>query len=245
MTPVAPVPLAPASDASVRPSAASCSTEPSALRPAGTFVFAAHVGVQLFGEGHTEQTICDGAECGGALSSDFNDKSTVALGVDGMFHASSGLRLGLGYWLVPRSAMGAEPNKANTRRLGNEHELNAIVEGLAPLRPSLSLALRAQAGPRLLVAGGDLADSTEAFLAACSEMPVDHCEGDKGPHFGAQFTAMLGLVFGNKVRGRVDLAAERFVMGTGKRSITDGNRSSSSTTDVFGTRLWLLGGLEL
>lgn len=245
MTPVTVAPVAAVPVAPLRPSAASCSAEPSALRPPGTFVFAAHVGVQIFGQGATEQTICQGNECGGALGTDFNDKSLFMLGLDGMFHASSGLRLGLGYWLVPRSAIGAEPNKANTRHLGSEHELNAIVEGIAALKPSLALALRAQGGPRMLVAGGDLADSTESFLAACSDMPVDHCEGDKGPHFGAQFTAMVGLIFGDKVRGRVDLAAERYFVGNGKRSITDGTQSSSSTTDMFGTRVWLLGGLEL
>lgn len=240
-TPVAPPPpIAPAPP----PPVTSC-TEPSALRDPGTFVFAGHVGLELIGLGTREDETCENGTCAPALNSDYDDKSPFVLGVDGLLHATRGLRLGLGYWLVPYSAIGAEPNKATTIHLGSEHALNFIVEGVAALRPNLALALRAQGGPRLLVSGGDLANSLDSYLSACSRMPVDNCEADKGPFFGGQFGTTVGLLFGNRVRGRVDFGVERYAVKAGERRLLDGTQTLSGTSSNAGTRFWLLGGVEL
>jgi hypothetical protein len=208
-------------------------------------VFVAHLGVEMFGSGSREDELCDNGNCQPAVNTDFKDKSPVVLGVDGLFHATRGLRLGLGYWLVPYSAVGAEPNKATTIHIGSEHALNAVIEGIAPLRPNLALALRAQGGPRILISGGDLADGLDSFLSACSRMPVDHCEADKGPFFGGQFGTTVGMIFGNRVRARFDLGVERYFVKAGERKMTDGSLTLSSTSTNFATRFWALAGLEL
>ncbi|RYZ05967.1 MAG: hypothetical protein EOO73_17610 [Myxococcales bacterium] len=240
--PVAPLPASPALPRAAVPA---WSSEPSALRDAGTFVLVGHLGVELFGAGHREDELCDTGDCQSASSVEFSDKSPVVLGVDGLFHATRGLRLGLGYWLVPYSAMGAEPNRGTTFHIGSEHALNAIIEGLAPLRPNLALALRVHAGPRLLITGGDLAQSLDSFLSACSRMPVDHCEADKGPFFGGQAGTAVGLLFGSRVRARLDLAVERYFVQAGERRLSDGPLTFSSTVTNFGTRFWALAGIEL
>jgi hypothetical protein len=208
-------------------------------------VLALHLGLEMFGSGGREDKICNNGNCQPGVNTDFKDKSPVVLGVDGLIHATRGLRLGLGYGLMPYSAIGAEPNKATTIHVGSEHALNAIIEGIAPLRPNLALALRAQGGPRLLVSGGDLADSLDSFLRACSGRPVDQCESDKGPFFGGQFGTTVGVIFGNRVRARIDLGVERYFFGAGERRVTDGPLTTSSTSQHFGTRFWALAGVEL
>lgn len=199
----------------------------------------------MFGTGQTKQETCIDGTCPGTVGTDFTDRSWVALGLDGLVHATRGLRLGLGYWVMPYSALGAEPNKATTVHLGSEHELNVIVEGIAPLRPHLALALRAQGGPRMLVSGGDLADTADSFLATCQRSPVDRCEADKGPFFGGQFTTTVGLLFGDRIRARADLGVERYAVKTGERQILDGSSERASTTTLSGTRFWVLAGVEL
>lgn len=242
----APAPVVVAPPAPVaEPRKDAASVEPSALRAPGRFVFVAHLGLELYGLGRADDEVCGGGKCTGRLGSDFVDKSPVVLGFDGLLHASRGLRLGLGYWVIPRSALGAEPNKATTIHIGSEHELNAIMEGVVPLRPSLALTLRAQAGLHVLVSGGKLADSLESFLRTCMERPVDHCEVDKGPFLGAQFGTTVGLLFGDRVRGRVDLGVERYFVAAGERRVLDGAFEQSSTSHHVGTRIWALTGLEL
>lgn len=215
------------------------------LRAPGTFVFVARLGLQLYGAGTVEEESCQNGNCAPKLNTDFDDKSPVALGVDGLFHATRGLRLGLGYWLLPSSVVGLEPNRGNTVHLGSEHALNAIVEGIAPLRPNLALALRAQGGPRLLLGGGDLVDGVDSFLAVCSNRPVDRCNADKGPFFGGQFGTSVGLLFGDRLRTRVDLGVERSFVKAGESQITDGAITLSSTATNFATRIWAMAGVEL
>jgi hypothetical protein len=208
-------------------------------------VLAAHLGLELFGVGTREDKECENDVCSRTLATDFDDKSPMVVGVDALFHVTRGLRLGVGYWVLPYSGVAAEPNKSTTLHLGSEHELNAIVEGIAVLGPNLALALRAQGGPRLLVSGGDLAFNLDAFLSACSNRPVDHCESDKGPFLGRQFATTVGILYGDRVRARFDLGVERYVVGSGERRVFDGSQTLSSTASNAGTRLWVLTGVEL
>jgi hypothetical protein len=215
------------------------------LQARGTFVLAAHLGVEMFGVGTRKDEECENDVCARTVATDFDDKSPVVFGLDGLFHVTRGLRLGAGYWVLPYSGVAAEPNKATTLHLGSEHALNAIVEGIAALGPKLALALRAQAGPRLLVSGGDLAFNLDAFLSACRERPVDHCESDRGPFFGGQFGTTVGVLYGDRVRARFDLGVERYFVGSGERRVLDGSQTLSSSSSNAGTRFWVLTGLEL
>lgn len=251
--PVAPAPLAPPVAPApqggqwAEPATQSVGTvEPSVLRPPGTFVFQAHVGFEAIGTGHAEDscTSTTEGECRGTINTDFDDRTPIALALEGLLHAAPGVRLGLGYWLLPYSGFRASGTKFH---VGHEHALNAIIEGLVPLRPRLALSLRVHAGARMLISGGDLAQSQDAFLASCSDLAIDtHCEASKGPFFGGTFGTMAGIIIGSEVRGRVDLALERHFEDAGDR--TTSNRFSSSTTfnsTLYGTRFWLLGGIEL
>lgn len=207
-------------------------------------MLAAHLGVLLFGAGQIKYEC---SYCRGTSNVDFRDKSPVVLGVDGLFHVTPGLRLGAGYWLVPYSALGEEPNKASTASNGNEHSLNAIVEGVLPLRPKLALTFRAQGGLHMLTVGGDRAKQNDYFLSSCVERSnQDHCEGMKGPFFGGQYGGAAGILIGRRVRARIDLGLERYsvklVDQTVSHATTDAWHFQQST---YGTRLWLLAGFEL
>ena len=219
------------------------------MRKAGRFVFAARVGFQLTGGGHLEQscTATGFESCGSQQSNeDHDDKSIVMFGIDGLIHATPGLRLGLGYQLVPYSAIRFK-SAVKDYHLGNEHALNAIIEGLLPLGPRIGFVLRAQAGARMIVIGGDLETSSNDLLSGCKLANEYHCEVDQGPLFGTNFGLMMGVLGGpSTVHWRVDLALDRFsvALPTFQDVSTQGNGISAGAT-LYGTRLWLLGGVEL
>jgi len=215
-------------------------------------VFAAHVGLKLVGKGRTELSCTDTVSglCSRKPQLDYTDKSWVMLGIDGMFHVTPGFRLGLGYAVVPYAAIGSEPNEATTQHLGHEHALNAIVEGLVPLKPRLAIALRAQGGVRMLVTGGDLASSTDKLLAECKDSVGDHCEAARGPFFGGTLGGTAGVVLGDKVRARFDLGVDRvfYKLRDTAHEYQPDTALSEKRTDkqtLAGTRLWLLLGVEL
>ena len=217
------------------------------LRQPGSWVFAARVGLQLAGGGHAEQRCTSSGffSCSPTSTDDTDDKSLFMLGLDAMIHAAPGLRLGAGYQLVPYSALRSAPDD-NDLHLGNEHALNAIVEGVLPVSSSVALALRAQAGLHMLVIGGDLADNGDAFLTNCHAENSVHCQVDQGPLFGAGYGAMLGLVGRGKVRWRFDLALDRFSMKLPSTQAVFTQMDSISRSDtLYGTRSWILGGVEL
>lgn len=260
--PVAPAPSPPPLPAAITVapptlSAPAKSTEPSVLRAPGTFVFQAQLGLELFGTGHAEDSCTSSRtnECLGAKDTDFEDRSQAMLGVAGLIHAARGLRLGIGYWAMPYSAI-RSTGTGNDRKvhLGHEHALHAIVEGLVPLRPSLALALRAHAGPRMLMVGGDLKTDNDAFLSQCSmDLVGHHCQAGKGPFFGATFGTMVGIVVGDRVRWRADFAVERFSLKIRDANVVDDaaprlnlpSYEFNADTTLYGTRFWLLAGLEL
>jgi hypothetical protein len=225
----------------------SSSTNP-VLRPAGAFVFAARAGLQVVGGGHAEGTCSATGQFMCAQASreaDFDERSYVKVGVDGLIHASRGLRLGFGYDIVPYVAVQGETEDEVTH-LGHEHGLGAVVEGLIPVSRRFSLALRAQGGLRMLVLGGDLADSGKEFLANCFEADAIRCEVDEGPLFGSSFGVMFGFVGGSRVRWRVDLALDRTTMKLPSASAQyTMEESVSRTSTLYATRSWVLGGLEL
>ena len=259
---VAPQPVAAAppwqgSIAQVNQPVARSSAAPSELlRNPGRLVFAARVGFQLAGGGHDEPSCSTtgGLSCEKLSNSDDDDKSLVMFGVDGMIHATRGLRFGLGYQLVPYSAIRYTAATKNLH-LGNEHALSAIVEALWPLGPQIGLVARAQAGARMIIIGGDLAEASNSFLNGCKLENEVHCDASQGPLFGPNFGLMLGAVGGgDAIHWRTDLAFDRFSiplptytdvrskaeMGTGA---PDNGKSLGGT--LYGTRLWLLAGVEL
>jgi hypothetical protein len=224
------------------------------LRPAGSWVFAARAGLQVIGAGEVQeewtgrgaacselgQTTCSSEE-----ATDFDERSFVMLGLDGLVHVAPGLRLGVGYGLVPYSAVDAE-NADETVHLGHEHVAGAIVEGLLPVSPSLALALRGNLGLRMLVLGGDLAEDGEAFLDSCRDSTTLRCEADEGPLFGSSFGVMLGFVGGASLRWRVDLAVDYVSLKLPTRKVElSASDGFSQDTSLTATRSWVLGGFEL
>jgi hypothetical protein len=217
------------------------------LRPPGSFVFAARAGLQVVGGGHAERTCSSTGQftCTPTSDADFDERSYVRVGVDGLFHAARGLRLGLGYDIVPYVGVQGE-NDEEVAHLGHEHGLGAVVEGMIAVSPRFALALRAQGGLRMLVLGGDLADSGDQFLSNCYEADAVRCEVDEGPMLGSGFGVMFGFVGGSRVRWRVDLALDRTTMklptASAQYTMED---SVKRTSTLYATRSWVLGGLEL
>jgi len=72
-----------------------------------------------------------------------------------------------------------------------------------------------------------------------------HCESAKGPFFGPTGGAMAGIVGGARVRWRVDLLLEHFSYTYEHRLTTAFGDVATSVSSLAGSRLWLLGGIEL
>lgn len=217
------------------------------LAAPGSWVFAARGGLQFVGRGHGETT-CDSSgevTCSRPnRTEDTSARSWVMLGLDGLIHVAPGLRLGLGYQLVPYSAISVESD-SEVVHLGHEHALSAVIEGVLPLGRSVGLALRAQGGLRMLVIGGDLAEDGDRYLSACYDSNLQRCEVDQGPLFGHAFGAMLGVLGGGKVRWRVDLAVDRSSTPLPGYSTFGEDYSVSIERRLYETRSWVLGGFEL
>ncbi len=212
-------------------------------RAPGSWVFAARVGLELWGDDHVEMD-CSAAgsfSCSKNRLEVYKDRSFFMLGLDALVHVSPGVRAGLGYQLVPHSSVGDSP----TYHVGHEHQLGGIVEGVVPATANIALAVRAQGGLRMLVVGGDLADKADDFLKACYAANAKHCEVDLGPLFGAGLGVSVGLIGGQKARWRADLAMERdFITWPSKQQImTDGELRMDATEYL--TRFWLLAGIEI
>lgn len=218
--------------------------EPTSPSPRKLWVLGFHVGVGLTGAGHSET--CEkalGQSCATKTTSDFDEKSPLQLSVDGLYHVSTGLRLGANFSLIPYASIRAE-NDAENLHLGVEQALNGVIEGLVPLRPNWALALRAQLGARMLLVGGDLADRRESLLATC-QLAGAHCVADPGPFFGVTGGTTAGLVMGQHTRWRVDLAFERSFVGVSDMSLTAAGATATASVTLYVSRLWLLAGVEL
>jgi hypothetical protein len=231
--------------------------EPSTLlQHLGKWVFALRGGFGVIGSGTVENECSSSGgplvSCGGSASSDNDaeEKSIFMLQADALVHVSRGLRLGVGYQIIPYSAAKYKgTTDPSTQHNGHEHALRGAVEGLLPIGQNLAIALRAQGGVRMLSIGGDLADDTDDVLRTCSQMTGTHCEVDKGPMFGSSFGATAGIVGGKKLHWRVDLAVDRdsYKIWESTISFPAGGTANSLTVKSTQsmTRSWILAGIEL
>jgi hypothetical protein len=221
-------------------------TPHSILQPLGSFVFAVRGGFQMIGGGSTESSCSvDGGPCvfqDGETS--FSERSYFMIGADALLHVAPGFRLGLGYELVPYSAIEAE-DESEALHLGHEHALGAIVEGVVPVSTKLALALRAQGGLRMLAVGGDLAERNDEILGDCRDANLVRCEVDEGPLFGSTFGGLFGFVGAGKVRWRVDLSVQYVILNLAGSTVQTGTSTVSRSLSIHDTRSWVLGGVEL
>lgn len=226
--------------------------EPSTLlQHPGKWIFALRGGFGVIGSGTVENTCSPAGACGSTSDNDAEEKSLLMLQADALVHVAPGLRLGIGYQIIPYSAAKYEGiGDTSTQHNGNEHALRGAVEGLLPIGQNLAVALRAQGGVRMLSMGGDLSDDADKSLKSCSQQPGSHCEVDKGPMFGSSFGAAAGIVGGKKLHWRIDLAVDRdsFKIWESTFSFPVGNATTASintkSTQSM-TRSWILAGIEL
>lgn len=208
-------------------------------------MFGLRVGVKPAGGGDVKTTeTCTPPDpaCGDVASTSYDDTSPITIAVEGLVHVTRALRLGAGYWLVPY-ASGKGSGARESDHLGSEHRLVGVVEGIVPVSPSVGLALRFQGGGTMFVAGGDLVDAQQAGIDSCDDVL---CQAEKGPFFGANYAFMIGILAGEKMRFRGDLALERFShqLAATDTTLTNGTIVHDDS-QLYGTRFWILAGFEL
>lgn len=213
----------------------------------GTFVVGVRLGTSLFAGGEHEVGCSSSVSgfCGAYSNVDVSDRSPLVIGVDGLVHATAGLRLGLSYWLIPYSGVRFDDSNDDTVVLGNAHRLLGVIEGLVPIGSTSKLTLRAQAGLGILVVGGDIEEQNSNYLDACNASTLDHCHVDGSPFFGSSYGVQVGYLATNKLRWRTDFALERFSQKIRGISVRDEGHTSSVDETSSGTRLIVSLGLEL
>lgn len=211
---------------------------------AGTFVLRLQLGLEVVGGGKAGLCGSTGSSCTPSNEAGFKDESRASLGVAGLFHVSRRLRLGLGYTLIPYSAMSYDDDESSKSwHQGSEHSLRAIFEGLLPVAARSSLVGSFFGGPDLLVVGGDLSDANEDFIAGCEDAGV-HCDSSDGPFLGYSYGTSFGFMTGKSPRWRFDLAVERFGYQTFEYRAGSGDGAYRSEETLSGARIGSWPGLS-
>jgi hypothetical protein len=241
-----PSPAAPAVTSPTAPAKGVSTAAQRGAGPApGSFVFGAQIGAQLIGRGNSVVCATVSSEsCTDEDDGDYTDASRIRLAASGSYQLNNRLRLGLGYALIPYSGVVYDADDTKTWHIGNEQALRALIEALVPVGSQTSLSIGAYVGPHLLIVGGDQSDAADSFIATCEEND-DHCEAEQGPFFGYSYGTTLGIVVGRALRWRIDLDVERYSFQTAGYRITDNGTRASVDETLHGTRLWLVGGIEL
>ena len=129
---------------------------------------------------------------------------------------------------------------------GSDLALQAIVEGVFDISPTVALTLRGQGGLLILFPGGDLSDAIDDEKSLCDSVPVTQkCEVKDGPYVGWTAGGGFGVLFpAGTVAMRVDLTLEWYGIDTlGLKTSAPGG-DVDTTANFSGNRVILGGGVE-
>lgn len=204
-------------------------------------------GLRIAGGGELS-TDCSGSACTsfGSDSVDFDDKSSMLLGGDLLYHLSPSFRLGAGVNYVPETAVEVD-GASSDDDIGSDLSSMLVAEGLFSASPTTEISLRAQAGLILLFPGGVLEDNIDQLKSICAGATTGSCSVDDGPYPGFTFGGGPGVLFKlNKVGLRLDLLFQWYSVKNLLRTEGQGTGGSFDVSYSWtGTRVFLAGGLEL
>lgn len=204
------------------------------------WAFVPHVGFRVVGGGTSSCERSGLAPCDS--DEDYDDASPMLLGMDALRHVSRGVRLGLGLWSVPKSAIKSGNEEFS---YGWDTSFLGIFEGVIPVSPSAAITLRFQMGLLLLVAGGELKDEINDIRRACQDLEGLSCRTAGGPFPGFTYGGGIGFVAGNEeLRWRIDIASQIYSVDYLNASFSADGAEGEFTYNASGTRGWLLGGVE-
>jgi hypothetical protein len=171
----------------------------------------------------------------GSLSLD--DHSDFSLGADLLAVAGTNLRIGGGLTYVTSSKYSY---RGVTETAGTDLALVGIAEGVFPVSPIVSLAVRGQAGVMFLFPGGYLKDQQNQYKTQCA---TAGCSVSEGPFPG--FTWGIGggaIVDVGPLGIRGDLLYQG-INSLGFQKVSGGG--IDATESYSGHRLWLLLGADI
>jgi opacity protein-like surface antigen len=188
--------------------------------------------------GGTSTNTCSGATCGvtGNVGYDYDDKSSVGLGVDVLAKVAPMIRVGGGLLWDPSSKASAFNV---TQTYGSDLTINAIVEGVFPVAPKLDVIAHGQLGLFLLFPGGDLQNSIDSAKSACT----GSCDVNGGPYKSFTFGLGGGAVYHatDLIGVRADLLYQQI---TSLDLLTTKTNGTETAQNISGHRFWLLLGVE-
>jgi hypothetical protein len=250
----APAPLVEAAVAPVPP------TPPVSAPPTRGFVFNPKIGFVLSGSVDDKYSDSYSGATPAGLSpspstTSGDEKSGFNLGADFLAAVTPGVRLGAGLLWLP--TLKASPKGGSDLGAGNQFVLGAIIEGVIPVGGPLSISLRGQGGPSMLLPGSDLSDQINSEKTYCqgsdTTLGKPNCNINDGPQLGWHIAGGGGFLIDLKgsLRLRFDFLAQYYWQSLWSYSDTHSPVSGRSayTHDVSyslsGTRFFLMGGIEM
>lgn len=222
--------------------------DPTIVRPwnrEGRFFLVPKLGIGIGGSVEREETETCSASysgCDAPKKDDWNDSSSVMLGVDALYGVTPTLRLGVGAQYVP-----SRTADSGDIEVGSDLSAFGVAELVIEASPSLALALRAQAGGVLLFPGGDMQEDIDAELESCNSMQTGRCEVGEGPFPGLTYGFGAGAIapMGN-MTVRVDALYSAYSIDRLRETEDLGAGGSKEEREkVTGHKIWLTAGLEL
>ena len=226
--------------------------------PRSGFTLVPRVGVLLAGGGTVDAdcTTTIGTGTCALEEEEIGDASWLLIEVDGLYHATPALRLGVGATWAPLAALRNENDQRRT--IGQELSFVGVLEGVVPVSDAAAFVPRGQAGVGLLLPGGDLAGLPDDFEEEhCTPIrgAGGECDANDGSNVGFTFGLGLGFVFdvlsrspGRTERSlgiRADLLLQAIGYSVFEERSTLGADTRESSLDYSTARIWLMGGVEL
>lgn len=180
-------------------------------------------------------------------SLDYDDESGAGLGLDLLVHLSPSFRLGGGLLLVPSPEYKLDvPFESPSIDSGPELSLAVVVEGIFPVSDAIALVARGQGGALLLLPSEEHEDAIEQHRESCRQSGFDPCVTNEGPFIGPTVSAGGGIaVLLGDVRLRADLRLQWFSLPFLDFEEAGGGVRTEESYRLSGTRIWIIGGLEL
>jgi len=217
-----------------------------------TFSFVPRLGVQVGGGGSVDGE-CAGSLCATAtsVSHDYDLSSAFAISFDFLFKAGKLVRLGPGLMYTHTMDIQYSGSSVHTE-LGNLTDIDAVLELIPQVGPSVWLVPRFQLGLTSFNASGTAETGEKEDKASClassSSVTFSGCDSIDSPHIGYNIGTGFGVLIGtgSAVRFRIDTLLNYYSFGVEEGSATDSYGATATfKTSLSGTRYLLLAGLEI
>ena len=218
--------------------------------PEKRFFVVPRLGVLLRGDAHFDESCTSSGDlaCVPEPGASYADTSTVGLELDALYQFLGPFRFGAALGWVPSVVYEASTSQ---RRFGMELTGGLILEASVPVSKRVSVIARVQGGPTLLIPGRDLDDEAASAQRDCDAVSAQgvSCRVETGPYLGMTYGLSAGASYRLEPLGglqfRSELAYQHYRIDTIHQTASTPNGHVDGDIELYGSRIWLVTGVEL